>query len=244
MAHTDGPAYQDCIAIISLRSSVLFRFIPRDSIERCPVETLLLQPNSMLVFTRAATVEYLHDIPEALEDFVDDRVVNCSSAGVSAGDAVPRADTRVSITIRRALYPVSDSGTLCAVSALAQTSPAGSEGPTVDDAVSSWECSVCSPSIRITRCIGELLLSSVPSATGADAAAAFLSVPVDSLAGYTFRVPPGGVLLPEGVSSVQAGSLTSISCAVHISSGTDCIVFIPSFSSLPTHTPIELTVYW
>jgi len=66
--HSDGPAYLDLVVILSLQSSSYFTFkrkIPTEliGIAKESVDiSLLLEPNSLLVFKGAAYNEYLHGI--------------------------------------------------------------------------------------------------------------------------------------------------------------------------------------
>ena len=66
--HSDGPAYHDFVVIVSLQSSCYFTFkrkIPTTligTVEEKVNASLVLEPNSVLVFKSDAYNEYLHGI--------------------------------------------------------------------------------------------------------------------------------------------------------------------------------------
>ena len=109
LPHTDGPAYHDRTATISLGrsgSAVLLNFVPNnnnrssDDTTTTPIQILLHGGGSLIVFEGAAYSHYRHGIAElrrggAVEHASD----HCRNA--PAGTAVTRAEERISITVRR-----------------------------------------------------------------------------------------------------------------------------------------------
>ena len=68
-----------------------------------PVQSLVLQPRSCVIFTAEAYTQHLHGIDEVEESVVGARCpcVNMQAAGVEAGDIISRQSrTRVSLTFR------------------------------------------------------------------------------------------------------------------------------------------------
>ena len=124
--HADGPIYSPRVAILSLFSPAVFRFYGRQPELRAqtawseatdtpahvpsgtPVETLLLQPRSLLLFCGEAYHEHCHEVAPAPDGFETlgeaGPLVNGELAGgVSEGDVVERGERRVSLTIRHIL---------------------------------------------------------------------------------------------------------------------------------------------
>ena len=214
MAHTDGPAYQECIAIISLSSAVKFRFLPRDVDDRAGhTESLIVQPRSLLVFTDAACRSYMHEIPEDVEDVVDDTCVNCEAAGVAIGSVVPRSDTRYSITVRRALYPCNEAGIVQAKHLLHSfvDAPISSAMPASSDAASStlsqWERCVSGATSRLQRVLVKLAV--LQDASMAATVNAMSSFPVSFL--YTFvPLSDAAMVIPDAAPRVLVNCLEAV----------------------------------
>ncbi|EFA77212.1 hypothetical protein PPL_12421 [Heterostelium album PN500] len=66
MPHKDGPLFYPCVTILSLGSTCLIDFYK--SIGEDPVESLLLKPRSLLIFTDEAYKNYYHGIKECFTD--------------------------------------------------------------------------------------------------------------------------------------------------------------------------------
>lgn len=123
--HADGPIYAPRVAILSLFSGAVFRFYGRqpelpgqtawsDETETPdhtprgpPVETLLLRPRSLLLFTGDAYREHCHEVAaaaggvEVLGEAAP--LVNAGLADAAEGQTVVRGERRVSLTIRHLL---------------------------------------------------------------------------------------------------------------------------------------------
>lgn len=65
MPHTDGPLYHNFVTIISLGSPVIFKFTRNNQTIQ-----LLVEPQSLLVFTSEAYIEWLHGIEYYDEDSI------------------------------------------------------------------------------------------------------------------------------------------------------------------------------
>jgi len=119
--HADGPIYIPRVAILSLGSPAVFRFYgrqpdlgrhiewnpetdtPRHEARGPPIETILLQPRSLLLFRGAAFREHCHEVA-ALADGVEvlgeaAPLVNGELAGACEGEQIVR-QRRTSLTIR------------------------------------------------------------------------------------------------------------------------------------------------
>jgi len=114
MHHTDGPAYVNRVAILSLSSSCLMTFRRRLTAEqlhttdaRDDVFSVLLRPRSLLVFTDAVYSDMLHGIADnsPVETVgATCPCVNTLLAGAADGDRIERA-RRTSLTVRK-MHPV------------------------------------------------------------------------------------------------------------------------------------------
>ena len=107
MAHRDGPAYHNTVAIVSLGAPCIMSFYPVGQNETeapsAPRIGLVLQPRSLLVFRGEAYDSYLHSIAETKREMVGGvggPIVNAAEAGVSDGDMIVRHGPRISLTIR------------------------------------------------------------------------------------------------------------------------------------------------
>ena len=116
MAHRDGPAYHDTVAIVSLGAPCIMSFYPvrrrqsrsdgggyEEDEPPAPRLALVLQPRSLLVFRGEAYDSYMHCIAEAKREMVGGAsgpVANAAEAGVSKGDMIVRSGPRLSLTIR------------------------------------------------------------------------------------------------------------------------------------------------
>lgn len=125
--HADGPVYAPRVAILSLFSPALLRFYGKQPELEAhlawdestdtpahatgggqPLECLLLQPRSLLLFVGDAFREHCHEVaacPEGREvagDAQSGTLVNGALAGAQPGDPVVRGE-RVSLTIRHLL---------------------------------------------------------------------------------------------------------------------------------------------
>jgi alkylated DNA repair protein alkB homolog 6 len=111
LPHQDGPKYLPKVAIISLNEQCVFTFykyIPSSSTEsragQPPLCSLLLRPNSLLVFSGDAYTECLHGIAPDSVHRIDSEstgvVVNKETTGAISGDQVSRSENRTSLTIR------------------------------------------------------------------------------------------------------------------------------------------------
>ena len=119
--HADGPIYAPRVAIVSLSSPALFYFYsrqpelrsalewdpdtdtPRHAPDGPPLQSLLLQPNSLLLFDGDAFSVHCHAV-DAPADGVEVAgeaapLVNGHLAGIESGHRVVRG-RRVSLTIR------------------------------------------------------------------------------------------------------------------------------------------------
>lgn len=102
MAHRDGPAYHNTVAIVSLGSPCIMSFFPYTEAST-PRSALVLQPRSLLVFQGEAYDSYLHGIAGLKREMVGGvggPVANAGLAGVADGDMIIRDCPRVSLTIR------------------------------------------------------------------------------------------------------------------------------------------------
>lgn len=62
--------------------------------------SVFLQPRSLVVFKQACYTKYKHGIPTREVDVVDELCANAALLGLTIGTAIPRAERRVSLTIR------------------------------------------------------------------------------------------------------------------------------------------------
>ena len=104
--HTDGPAYHDQVAIISLGSPAYFTFkrnVPTDMVGivdgKEDIVKLVLEPNSLLIFNGSAYSDFLHGI-EANFDPSQIDVESCDNKPLLTLDNV-QFSTRTSLTIRK-----------------------------------------------------------------------------------------------------------------------------------------------
>ncbi|GAM20399.1 hypothetical protein SAMD00019534_035740 [Acytostelium subglobosum LB1] len=95
MPHKDGPLFYNCVTILSLGSTCLIDFYKQ--LNEDPVQSLLLQPRSLLIFTGEAYKTYFHGIKESFTDVITEKVVNRGS--IAIGTELER-EVRVSLTIR------------------------------------------------------------------------------------------------------------------------------------------------
>ena len=110
MHHTDGPAYDPCVAVLSLGGPTKLTFRPRLRADEIgsrngaggggDVLSVVLMPNSLLVFRDDKYTRHLHGVSEGVvEDEVDELVANASLAGLELGTRVLRGP-RISLTLR------------------------------------------------------------------------------------------------------------------------------------------------
>ncbi|KAL3873453.1 hypothetical protein ACJMK2_036568 [Sinanodonta woodiana] len=115
MPHVDGSLYYPTVTTISLRSHTLLDFykplqssesgdgtsqIHSTSLEERYMQSLLLEPRSLVIVRDDMYKVYLHGIAECKSDIMTDKVANidlCETANI--GDNLKRT-TRVSLTIR------------------------------------------------------------------------------------------------------------------------------------------------
>ena len=105
--HTDGAAYLDQVAILSLGGPVLLSFKERLKTEEigerqaATVHSVVMQPRSLLVFSGSVYSELLHGVEASSIDVIDHTTINKSSEeeGMRMGDVVHRKP-RVSLTMR------------------------------------------------------------------------------------------------------------------------------------------------
>jgi alkylated DNA repair protein alkB family protein 6 len=73
MPHTDGPAYYPYVTILSLMSHCVFEFFADFAgyKDEKPVTRLLVEPNSILIFTGKAYSDYLHCIRDKEIDDIE-----------------------------------------------------------------------------------------------------------------------------------------------------------------------------
>jgi len=121
--HCDGPVYYPKVAILSLGSPCLFSFYPRSGTEDCmkwdpandvpggfemgqqALNTLFVEPRSLLVFSQDAFWHHRHGIDAAAAESIPENLVNLEQAaawGYKPGDRLERA-RRVSFTMRHLL---------------------------------------------------------------------------------------------------------------------------------------------
>jgi hypothetical protein len=217
MAHTDGPAYQSNIAILSMRDSVKFRFTPRDVDDRGGFsESLIVQPQSLLLFRNDACVDFMHGISEDVEDVVDDTVVNCEAAGVRVGQIITREHTRYSITIRRALFATDETNGIVSAACCSLSSKPFVTG-------SDWEAVMAANVSKLATVIGSVV--SCGCAGDVDGMRRFLGTPGDAtLHSYAFT-PRDGAQWANLMAAVAgsaarmngatlAGTICCLKCAV------------------------------
>ena len=111
MHHTDGPAYVNRVAILSLSSSCLMTFRPRLSAEELQTSSaidefsVLLRPRSLLVFTDAVYSDMMHGIADSAPVETIGATCPCINKALAAaadGDCIVRAG-RTSLTVRKML---------------------------------------------------------------------------------------------------------------------------------------------
>jgi alkylated DNA repair protein alkB family protein 6 len=96
LPHTDGPAYQDRTATVSVGGPVLLQFAPaRGGLGRKVQLLLEGTPASLVVFEGAAYSDFLHSIDDCASEHAGDACVNAEP-----GTGVVR-EYRISITVRR-----------------------------------------------------------------------------------------------------------------------------------------------
>ena len=113
LPHQDGPAYHPKVCIISLEQTVILSF--RRKLGVAPAASIVLKPNSLVVFEGDAYDNCLHSIESCLvETTLHKNVVN-GVGGVEGGDeggskvhTIERTKERISMTIRY-VPPVSKS---------------------------------------------------------------------------------------------------------------------------------------
>jgi alkylated DNA repair protein alkB homolog 6 len=93
--HTDGPRYFPQVAIISLGSPCVFSFRTKLASHQIgehdagDVVQLVLQPNSILLFSGELYSSHLHGLEcDSIEATVGENCINCAQAGVQVGDVV------------------------------------------------------------------------------------------------------------------------------------------------------------
>jgi alkylated DNA repair protein alkB family protein 6 len=124
--HMDGPMYYPRAAIISLGTSCIFDFYPRedDAEEKRsfnwdqdqevpsgpkmprdtkPATSLFVEPGSLLIFSGDAFIYHRHGIRDVEADEITPEVRNAKDVKLSVGDSVNRDGRRVSLTIRHLL---------------------------------------------------------------------------------------------------------------------------------------------
>jgi len=105
MPHKDGPLYYPKVAILSLCAPAIIGF--RENLKSPPQTSVLLQPQSLLIFSESAYTTYFHGIEEVEYDTITECVVNTVQAAIHVGTVVERG-TRLSLTIRIVPNLVSD----------------------------------------------------------------------------------------------------------------------------------------
>jgi len=102
-AHTDGPCYAPVVATLSLGDDALMRFRARAP-PGAPRGELLLRARSLVVTSGEAYADWAHEIERAPARAGERAPLwNADEAAAAPGEEVPRAGTRVSITLRHAL---------------------------------------------------------------------------------------------------------------------------------------------
>lgn len=123
--HSDGPIYAPRVAILSLFSPAVLRFYgaqpelpeqtewseetdtPRHTPRGDPVESVLLRPRSLLLFSHAAYREHCHEVAAAPDGFevlgAAGELTNGHLARAREGEVIERGERRVSLTIRHVL---------------------------------------------------------------------------------------------------------------------------------------------
>jgi alkylated DNA repair protein alkB family protein 6 len=101
--HKDGALYHPVALVLSLVSPAVIEFIPQkpergiDFASQCQV---LLEKNSLLIFTDEAYTNLYHGIRDQQQDEILETCLNRKIANVQIGDVIKRGDKRVSLTIR------------------------------------------------------------------------------------------------------------------------------------------------
>lgn len=111
--HTDGPSYHDRVAIISLQSSCLFTFRQRIESQHIghavvgeDVVSLVLEPNSLLVFSGSAYNKHLHGIDVETSAVRDDEILKkCDNKHLLSSVGFIDRGQRTSLTIRNMREP-------------------------------------------------------------------------------------------------------------------------------------------
>jgi alkylated DNA repair dioxygenase AlkB len=94
--HTDGPQYLNRVAIMSLGSSVVISFRHRLSADQIgtkfagDVQTFVLQPRSLFIFSDSAYEHYMHGIEATDVDIINGLCANINFVGLQVGDEVNR----------------------------------------------------------------------------------------------------------------------------------------------------------
>jgi alkylated DNA repair protein alkB family protein 6 len=102
MPHTDGPLYENTVAIISLEGDCVFEFLPRikdlfqerDEAATTPVKSVYVPSGSLLVFSAELYDDHLHRIPDEQVS-----VTRADCVNASPGMTVERGK-RTSLTLR------------------------------------------------------------------------------------------------------------------------------------------------
>lgn len=102
-AHSDGDAYEDDVAIITLRGGALIEFWPEndETPSISPVASLYLEPRSLVAYSRDA-YRLRHGIRKTEIDVVDATCANAEELGLKVGDRIERnPNGRVSMVFVR-----------------------------------------------------------------------------------------------------------------------------------------------
>lgn len=97
--HGDGPLYKPMAAVLSLETPALIQFFESQASDK-EMFSLMLQPQSLLLFKDAAYTNIVHGIETRTSDAVPETCCNLQQAQLQVGQEVPRGARRVSLTIR------------------------------------------------------------------------------------------------------------------------------------------------
>ncbi|KAI9095771.1 calpain [Phlyctochytrium arcticum] len=106
LPHEDGPAFHPAVATITLQAPCLLSLFRSQDFTQTPAHSFYLEPNSLFIITGSAYTDYLHGIAETEVDCFDagaaDNLHLTTLSGRTGELAIPRSDTRVSLTFRDA----------------------------------------------------------------------------------------------------------------------------------------------
>lgn len=107
-SHQDGPAFVPTVAVLSLCSSLVLRFVPSVARDAPTAFAVLLPPRSLFVFSADLYTRFWHCIDEVetdnLSEFPSHRLALPKHAELPADDSLLQRQYRLSLTIRRTCF--------------------------------------------------------------------------------------------------------------------------------------------